>query len=99
MSMADSGSVHSTTSRSPLARRVSALRVLSAGRGQRSPRRLSTVSLMSTRWRTDSSTFLLHDEFVAFHRRIAYASAPENSERFLDGRVSASPGEKTDGSR
>ena len=44
MSSVDSGSVHSTTSRSPAASRVSALRVFSAGRGQRSPRRSRVVS-------------------------------------------------------
>src|SRR5436305_1423670 len=44
MSSVDSGSVHSTTSRSPAASRVSALRVFKAGSGQRSPRRSSVVS-------------------------------------------------------
>src|SRR4051794_23496631 len=47
MSSVDSGSVHSTTMRSPAARRVSALRVFRAGRGHLSPRRSSVVSGMA----------------------------------------------------
>src|SRR5436309_692031 len=46
MSIAVSGSVHSSTSVSPGASLVSTLRALSAGRGQRNPRRSSVCSAM-----------------------------------------------------
>src|SRR5262249_16610451 len=53
ISITDSGSVHSTSNRSPAASDFSALRVFRGGNGHFRPARSSFVVVMSGRWRTE----------------------------------------------